>query len=104
MKTENNEQDFNLLTANVGNPTIAKSIIEGILIDSHFSETTIDSLMMLFEAFAEKESLIDVKDFAYGLQRELFTNSLEYSDAVRSYVEKIKKGKNYRLANTAIVS
>ena len=93
MKKENNEQGFNLLTANVGNPAIAKSIIEGILIDSKFSETTVDSLTMLIEAFAEKESLIDVKDFAHELQRELFTNSMEYSDAVRCYVEKIKKGK-----------
>jgi predicted transcriptional regulator len=104
MKTENNEQGFNLLTANVGNPSIAKSIIEGILIDSRFSGTTVDSLVMLFEAFAEKESLVDVRDFAHDLQCELFTNSLEYSDAVRSYVENIKKGKNYRSANTAIAS
>ncbi len=103
-KNTENENDYNLLTANVGNPTIAKSIIEGILIDSNFRETTVDSLTMLFEAFAEKESLIDVKDFAHDLQRELFTNSIEYSDAVRSYVEKIKKGKNYRLANTVIAS
>jgi hypothetical protein len=104
MKKENNGQCFNLLTANVGNPSIAKSIIEGILIDSDYSETTVDSLIMLFEAFAEKESLLDVKDFAHDLQRELYANSLEYSDAVRSYVEKIKKGKNYRSANIAIAS
>jgi predicted transcriptional regulator len=104
MKTENNGQSFNFLTSNVGNASIAKSIIEGILIDSDFSETTIDSLIMLFEAFAEKESLLDVKDFAHDLQCELFTKSLEYSNAVRSYVEKIKEGKNYRFANTAITS
>ena len=94
----------NLLTANVGNSGIATAIIEGIVIDSGFSETTIDSLTMIFEAFANKDSLVSVKDFANDLQRALFVHSRDFDEAVIAYVETVKQGKDYKSANPIIAS
>jgi hypothetical protein len=105
MKTKNkNEQEYNLLTANVGNSAVAADIIQGILSDCDFKETTIDSLIMLFEAFANKEDLLDVKDFAEDLQRALFANSIDFDKDVSAYIERIKQGKNYKSTNTFIAN
>jgi hypothetical protein len=104
IRVENDLAAYNLLTANVGNPAVAKTIIEGIVIDCQFSETTIDSLTVIFEAFANKEDLTDVKDFAADLQRALFVNSIDFDRAVKSYVETVKQGKDYKSAQPIIAS
>ncbi len=104
IRVENEIAEYNLLTANVGNPGIAKTIIEAIMIDSRFAETTIDSLTMIFEAFANKDSLVDVKDFANGLQRALFVHSRDFDQAVVAYVETVKQGKDYKSAQPIIAS
>jgi hypothetical protein len=104
-KQNTNDIDgYNLLTANVGNPGIAATIIEAIVIDSQFAETTIDSLAMIFEAFANKDSLVGVKDFANDLQRALFVHSRDFDKAVINYVETVKQGKDYKSANPIIAS
>ena len=89
-------QDFNILTANVKHPAIAKDILATILVDAKYKETTLDSLTMLLEAFGTQETLTGVKDLADELQHFLFTQSVECDDAVRKYVEKIKTGKEYK--------
>jgi hypothetical protein len=105
MKTKNkNEQEYNLLTANVGNSAVAADIIQGILVDCDFKESTIDSLTMLFEAFATKTSLTDAQDFAEDLQRALFANSIDFDKDVSAYIERIKQGKNYKSTNTFIAN
>ncbi len=103
-RVENDSAAYNLLTANVGNPSVAKTIIEGIVMDCQFSETTIDSLTVIFEAFANKDSLLSVKDFANDLQRALFVNSIDFDRAVKSYVETVKQGKDYKSAQPIIAS
>jgi hypothetical protein len=103
-KNTENENDYNLLTANIGNPSIAENIIEGIVIDCRCSETTIDSLAIIFEAFANQKSLVDVQDFAHNLQRALFTYSKDFDEAIRTYIETVKQGKDYKAANTVIAS
>ncbi len=104
IRVENDPAAYNLLTANVGNPAVAKTIIEAIVIDSRFSETTIDSLAMIFEAFANKDSLVDVKDYAADLQRALFVHSRDFDEAVMAYVETVKNGKDYKSAQPIIAS
>ncbi len=104
IRVENDTAEYNLLTANVGSPGIAKTIIEAIVIDSHFAETTIDSLTMIFEAFANKDSLVGVKDFANDLQRALFVHSRDFDQAVVAYVETVKQGKDYKSAQPIIAS
>jgi hypothetical protein len=104
IRVENEIGGYNLLTANVGNSGIATAIIEGIVIDSQFAETTIDSLTMIFEAFANKDSLVSVKDFANDLQRALFVHSRDFDQAVIAYVETVKKGKDYKSAQPIIAS
>jgi hypothetical protein len=103
-RVKNEIAGYNLLTANVGNRAIATSIIDAIVIDSQFSETTIDSLSMIFEAFANKDSLVDVRDFASDLQRALFVHSKDFDEAVVTYVETVKQGKDYKSANPIIAS
>ncbi len=104
IRVENDTAAYNLLTANVGHPKVATSIIEGIVMDCQFSETTIDSLAMIFEAFANKDSLASVKDYAADLQRALFVNSIDFDRAVKSYVETVKQGKDYKSAQPIIAS
>ncbi len=104
IREENDTAEYNLLTANVGHPAVAKTIIEAIVIDCQFSETTIDALTVIFEAFANKDSLADVKDYAADLQRALFVNSIDFDKAVKSYVETVKQGKDYKSAQPIIAS
>ncbi len=104
IRVENEIAGYNLLTANVGNSGVATAIIEAIVIDCRFSETTIDSLAMIFEAFANKDSLAGVKDYAADLQRALFVNSRDFDEAVIAYVETVKQGKDYKSAQPIIAS
>ncbi len=104
IRVENDTAEYNLLTANVGHPKVATTIIEAIVIESRFSETTIDSLAVIFEAFANKDSLVDVKDYAADLQRALFVHSRDFDQAVIAYVETVKKGKDYKSAQPIIAS
>ncbi len=89
------KQHFNVLTAKVEHPAIAKQIIEGILLDSGYAETTVDCLTMLCEAFASQENLLGVRDFATDLQHFLFTHTKESDQGVRDYIQKIRGGKDY---------
>ncbi len=104
IRVEDDLAAYNLLTANVGNPAVATTIVEAIVIDSQFAETTIDSLTMIFEAFANKDSLAGVKDYAADLQRALFVNSRDFDQAVIAYVETVKQGKDYKSAQPIIAS
>jgi hypothetical protein len=89
-------QNFNLLTANVGHPAVAKQIIESILIDANYNETTLDGLVMLIQAFADKSDSAKAKDFAFELQQFIFTKTVEFDSATEKYIESIKAGKNYK--------
>ncbi len=90
---------YNLLTANVGHPSIAKDILQGILIDCNHKITTIDALAVLFEAFAEKGNPVAVRDFVDELQDFLFVQTSEAGDARTKYVELVRKGKTYLCSN-----
>lgn len=95
-QTKTKEKEFvekNILTANIGHPSIAKSIMEEILIECGYDVTVVDCLAMLIEGFKNKESLVDVIDHADELQRELFQYSIEYSGAVKNYITNVRGNK-----------
>ncbi len=97
------KHNYNLLTANVGNPSIAKDILQGVLIDCEHKITTIDALAVLFEAFAEKDNPVAVRDFVDELQDFLFIQTSEAGDARIKYIESVRKGKTYLCPNPYIV-
>jgi hypothetical protein len=94
-KAQKEKQNSNLLTANVGHPAIVKKIIECILLDCNYKETTLDCLTMLIEAVASKGDS-DSEDFAFELQQFIFTKTVEFDSATEKYIESIKAGKNYK--------
>ena len=93
--TDNQNQNYNILTGNVGHPAIAKQIIESIVQEARYSATVIDGLVMIFEAFADKSESIKARDFADELQQFLFTKTTAFDDATDAYIKSIKAGKNY---------
>lgn len=95
-KTRKEKQNFNLLTANIGHLAIAKQIIECILLDAKYKETTLDCLAMLIEAVADKSESPKAKDFAFELQQFIFTKTVEFDSATEKYIESIKAAKNYK--------
>jgi hypothetical protein len=103
MNNKQQDQNYNLLTANVGNPTIAKSILEGILFDCEHKITTIDALAVLLQAIADKENLVLAQDFIGELQDFLFVQTSEAYDARVAYVEAVKKGKTYNRDNPYLI-
>lgn len=95
-KARKEKQNFNLLTANIGLPEIAKQIIESILLDASYKETALDCLAILIEAVAGKSDSPDAKDFAFELQQYIFTKTVEFDSATEKYIESIKAGKHYK--------